>query len=68
MLLRELEPPGGIEPAHEHGLALLHRVQPDDGHEQSVRVGERQRQQPAHDARDVARVVSGFAGEPKVLV
>ena len=60
--------PSGSNQRIKDSLSLLHRVQADDGHEQPVRMRERQSEQPTGDARDVAGVVSRLAGEPEVLV
>jgi hypothetical protein len=47
---------------------LLDGMETNDGHEQAVGVRKRQGEEPADDARHMARVVPGFPGEPEVLV
>ena len=68
VLLRELEPALGVEPAHQHVPARLGRVQADARDEQPERVRERKRREAPDDPRHVARVLGDLAAQPEVLV
>ena len=68
MLLRELQPGFGVEPAHEHRLRPAGVVEAHVEHEQPVGVRQRQARERSVDAVDVPRLVAAPAGLPEIRV